>query len=120
MKIFEFISKYCQDLVDANKAKKSLIDLSIFPHDDEILDAEGNLIPVVSVDMVQIPVSDFLTLEKFDFLFAWKTPSAEEAFDNYISAMEILEGEDVISRIRKSMDAEKERLSSAVDLVADF
>lgn len=117
LKIFEFIDKYCQDLVDAKRKEAALIDLSEFAHDAIIHDAEGTAIPVVCVDAQDIPVADFLTLDRADFLNVWKTPNAAEAYDNYVSALEILEGEDAVSRIRRAMAAERERLSEDVELV---
>ena len=120
MNIFQFIADYCQDLVEESKTKKALIDFNEFPHDTIVHDAEGNPIPVVVVDSFDIPVSDFLSLDRIDFLSAWKTPNAGEAFDNYISALEILEGEDALSRIRKTIAAERERLAADVELVTEI
>lgn len=120
MKIFEFIDKYCSDLVEQSKTEKSLIDFSEFAHDAVITDIEGVQIPVVCVDGLDIPVSDFLSLDKEDFINVWKTPACAEAYDNYISALEILEGEDALSRIRKAIMAEKERLSHDVELVTEL
>lgn len=116
MKIFQFISEHCQDLVDAAKLKRSLVDLGEYPHDDVIIDSEGSRVPVVFVDGNNIPVADFFTMEKADFCNAWKTPSASEAYDNYISALCILEGSDVIDRIRNAILAETETLSREVDM----
>ena len=101
--IFQFITDYCQDLVDNFKKEKELIDLSEFAHDAIITDVEGNRIPVVLVDNQEIPVSDFLTLDRKDFLHQWKTDGCPEAYDNYISALEIMEGEEALSRIRNAI-----------------
>lgn len=120
MNIFQFIADYCQDLVAESKAKKALIDFNEFPHDTVISDSEGNQIPVVTVDGFDIPVSDFLSMDRNDFLAAWKSPNAPEAFDNYISALEILEGEDALSRIRKAIAAERDRLSADMELVTEI
>lgn len=120
MRIFEFIDKYCKDLVDEYKKKQQLIDLSEFPHDGVITDIEGKQIPVVFVDNESIPVSDFFTLDKLDFLHTWKTPSAEEAYNNYVSAVEILEGEEALSRVRNAILVEKERLAQDVQLITEI
>lgn len=120
MKIFEFIATFCGDLVEAAKRERQLIDLSEYAHDAIIHDAEGLPIPVVCVDALDIPVSDFLTMEREEFLNIWKTPNAAEAFDNYISAFEILEGEEALSRIRKAITAERDRLSADVELVSEL
>ena len=117
MKIFQFIEEYCQDLVKAAREKKALIDLTEFPHDGVEFDIEGNKIPVVYVDGESIPVSDFFTMDKTDFLNTWKLKSAEEMYNNYISALEILEGEDAVNRIRNAILCEKERLAKDVELI---
>lgn len=119
LKVYEFVSVYCQDLVDAHAAKSKLIDLAEFPHDAIIEDAEGKKIPVVIVNGENIPVSDFFTMDKTDFLYVWKLQSAEEAFDNYMSAMNILEGEAVVSRIRNSLMEERARLAQDVELITE-
>lgn len=120
MTIFEFIPKFCSDLVENAKRERELIDLSGFAHDAIIHDAEGTAIPVVCVDANDIPVSDFLTMDKSDFTAIWKTPACAEAYDNYISALEILEGEEALSRIRKAIVDERERLKVDVDLVTEI
>lgn len=117
MRIFQFIEEYCKDLVEEHKRKKQLIDLSDFPHDGISVDVEGNEIPVVYIDGENVPVSDFFTMDKSDFLYTWKLPSAEEMFDNYLAAVEILEGEDVINRVRNAIDAERVRLEQEFHLV---
>ena len=119
MKIFQFISEYCQDLVDEVKLQRQLVDLSEYPHDSIITDAEGNDIPVVVVDSQNIPVSDFLTLDRSDFLAAYNLPSAAEAFDNYMDAFEILEGPEALNRIRNAILAEKDRLAQDVQLITE-
>ena len=117
MKIFQFIEKYCQDLITEARQKKQLVDLSEFPHDGVETDIEGNRIPVVYVDGESVPVSDFFTIDKNDFVNTWKLKSAAEMYSNYISALEILEGEEAVNRIRNAILCEKERLAQDVELV---
>ena len=117
MNIFQFIAEYCQDLVKDIKKEKEMIDLSTFAHDAIITDSEGNKVPVVIVDTLEIPVSDFLSLDKQDFLAQWKSLNAAEAYDNYISALEILEGAEALTRVRHAILSERARLSEDVDLV---
>ena len=117
MKIFQFIDKYCQDLVEESKKKKSLIDLSEFPHDGFDEDIEGNTVPVVNIDGTLVPVSDFFTMDKADFVNVWKLDSAADTYDSYMSVLEVLEGEDAVNRIRNSILAEQQRLASDVELV---
>ena len=115
MRIFEFIDKYCADLVEKAKQKAKLIDFSDFPHDSIDTDATGEEIPVVYVDNLHIPVIDFLSLDKDEFLKAYKTPGAEEAYVNYISALEILEGEDIINRVRNEIASNKKLLEEEAE-----
>lgn len=120
MKIFQFISEECQDLVEAAKVKRQLVDLGEFPHDDIIMDSDNKPVPVVYVDNVQVPVSDFFTMERDDFVNAWKLPSSAEAYDNYIGALHVLEGPEVIDRVRRAILAETETLEHDVDMFMTF
>lgn len=120
MKIYTFVEQYCQDIVDAQRKKAALVDLSEFPHDDVIDDDEGNKIPVVFVDGNAIPVSDFITLDRADFLAVYTTQSCGEAFDNYVSALTILEGEEALSKIRSMIFKETERLKEDVELITSI
>lgn len=117
MRIFKFIEQYCQDLVKEARQKKSLVDLTEFPHDGFTEDIEGNKIPVVYIDGESVPVSDFFTMDKSDFLNTWKLNSANEMYDNYMSALEILEGEEVINRVRNAILDEKARLAADIELI---
>ncbi len=118
MKIFQFIDEYCSDLVDSSKLKKSLLDLSEFPHDGFIEDIDGNKIPVVFIDGESVPISDILTMDKKDFTKVWTQTNAASTYDSYIDLLEVLEGEDAINRIRNSMLASKERLEHDIELVS--
>jgi len=120
MRIYAFIEKYCQDIVENQKKLASLIDLSEFPHDDVIDDEEGNKIPVVFVDGNAIPISDFMTLDRDDFLAVYKTQGCPEAFDNYVSALTILEGEEALNKIRSLILQETKRLEEDVALVTSI
>lgn len=117
MTILQFIASHCKDLVDSVNKEKELVDLSIFAHDAIVTDAEGNKIPVVIVDNLEIPVSDFLTVDRADFIKQWNSVNVPEAYDNYMSALEILEGTEVISRVRQAILAERDRLNQDVELV---
>lgn len=120
MRIYAFIDKYCQDLIENYRKTESLISLEGFPHDDVITDEDGARVPVVLVDGVSIPVYDFLTLDRKDFLIAYNTPGSAEAFDNYVSALTILEGEEAVSRIRNAILKETQRLAEDVELVTSI
>lgn len=118
MNIFGFMGKYCSDLVSEYECKKKMIDLAGFPHDDIIQDVEGKDIPVVYIDGNAVPVQDIITLDKADFLHAYNFPSSEETYDNYVSGLLILEGEDALSRIRMQITEEQQRLEQDYELLA--
>ena len=120
MRIFQFIDEYCKDLVEDVKRKKSLVDLSEFPHDGFSEDVEGNKIPVVYVDGESVPISDFFTLDKNDFVHTWKLPSAGEIYDEYINVVEITEGADALNRIRNAILLEKKKLENDCELVTSI
>lgn len=117
MYIHEFISTYCQDLIQRNKQYKKLMVLDGLPKDGVVEDDDGRKIPVVFVDGNAVPVADFISMERADFLNIWNTPGAPEAFDNYVSALCILEGEEALSKIRMAIEMEANRLSHDVELI---
>lgn len=119
MRIFEFIDKYCSDLVEAHKRKAKLVDLAEFPHDYTVTDVEGNVIPVINIDGVDVPIHDVFTLDRQDFIAIYKLPTAAEAYDNYVGNLEILEGEEALSRIRNQILAARENLAKDVELVTE-
>lgn len=120
MTIFQFIEKYCDDLVKEAKMKKALIDLSEFPHDGYVQDVAGSVIPVIYIDGESVPIGDILSLDKRDFVNTWKLPSAAEEYNNYMGLVSILEGEDALNRIRNMINAEKKRLSTDIELVTSI
>lgn len=117
MRIFEFIDKYCQDLIRKRKEQSKLIDLTEFPHDAVIKDNDGEDVPVVYIDSESVPISDILTLDKADFVYAWKLPSAANVYTEYMNLMEILEGEEVLFKVRNAILNAKRELESDVELV---
>ena len=116
MRVFEFIDKECKDLVEVAKKKRDLVDFGEYPHDDIIYDSDDKPVPVVLVNTRPIPVIDFFTMDKEDFVKAWKVPGADVAYDNYISMLNVLEGPDVINVVRNKIMAATEQLQHDVDL----
>lgn len=118
MKIFEFIDKYCDDLVKASNIKKDLIDLTEFQHDLVIEDPEtGESIPAVLVDSIPVPVQDFLTMDLKDFVALHNTPEAAQIYEMYMESICAIEGEDVVSEISRRILAERARINEDVALV---
>ena len=116
MKIFEFIDKYCSDIVREWHNRKKLIDLQDYPYDEIVEDSKGVSVPVVYIDGVPVPIMEFFTTAREDFVKLYKMPSAEEAYDNYIRNFEILEGEEALSKVRMAMQAESERLHQSLSM----
>ena len=110
MKIFQFMEEYCQDLLQADKERKELLDMTVFPHDGVEQSPDGKDVPVVYVGDLSVPVSEFFTMSRDDFLYTYKDPKAAECYDNYVSALEIIEGEAVINMVRNSILAAKSDL----------
>lgn len=115
MKIYEFIAKYCADLVEEANSAKELIDLAGFAHDGLETDDSGKQVPVVYFDNTYAPVMDFFVLDKDDFVVVHKSPSAGEVYDNYVSALDIVEGADVVAYVRNRLLAERDRIMSMPD-----
>lgn len=115
MNIYGFIAEYCQDIIKKVQDSKKLVDLSGFPCDEIIMSKNGRAIPVVYVDGYAVPISDFISMTRSDFLNDYKLPSAAECYDNYMDNFTILEGEAALSSLRMSLQAEVERLNK--DLV---
>lgn len=118
MNIFGFIGEYCQDLVaDHNKAS-NLVEMSEFPHDDIVIDSDGKEVPVVYIDGVNVPVNDFFTYSREDFVSMYKNlPSAAEMYDNYLESFTVVEGEEALMHIRNLVARDAARLEEEVELV---
>ena len=110
MKIYEFIAKYCQDLVDANNLKKEVFDFSEFIHDDVITDITGAKVPIIYIEGEPVPIADIITMAREDFVKTYKMASAGEMYDNYISTLSMLEGEEVINHVRNTIAEEQRQL----------
>lgn len=120
MTIFKFIEEYCKDIVDEFHKKKDLVDLSEFPHDGMDSDPDGRQVPVVYSGNFNIPLSDFFTLPRKDFLDVWKHDEAAETYDNYIRGVEMLEGEDVVNRVRNQILRARAHMEESVESAMDI
>lgn len=116
MKIFAFIDQYCSDLVETAKVKSDIIDLSNFPHDAEITDESGAKVQVIYVNHYAIPIMDILSLERDEFARVYPGIDNLEAYDNYVSNVTMLEGEDAVMRIRRAIDAAVNKLDSDAEM----
>lgn len=112
MRIYAFIEQFCSDIIAEAQERKQVIDLTEFPYDELIADSEGKLYPAINIDGIMVPLNDLFVLERLDFISEWKLPHAAESYDNYMSNMEVLEGEEAVAKIRLALKAEADRLSA--------
>ena len=121
MRMYAFIEQYCSDILEEVQERKQIIDLTGFPYDELVTDSEGKLYPAINIDGVMVPLNDLFILERSDFISEWKLPSAAESYDNYMSNMEVLEGEEAVAKIRLALKAEADRLSAvSTSYVPDY
>lgn len=112
MRIREFIDKYCMDILQESKQRKSLLDSDDFSYDNIVEDADGTPIKIVYAGAEEIPISDILSLSKIDFMKIHPSIDASEVYDNYIDSIVMLEGEEALSHIRNEMLRERNRIAS--------
>ena len=118
MRIGEFVEKYCKDLLELRREADSLITLSEFPHDCEITDSSGRNVPAINVGGTAIPLVEIFTNTKDDFCYQFKDVSgAEEAYDNYMRAVTLLEGPDVILITRRNLELQQKKLAEEIDFL---
>lgn len=118
MNIYGFIGEYCQDLIQAHDNAKNLIELADYPHDEIITDSTGKSVPVVYIDGTGVPVSDFFTYQKEDFVDMYKKlPSAGIMYDNYLDSFVVIEGEEVLNHIRNQVKRDAARLDEECELI---
>ncbi len=121
MKIYTFIEQFCSDIIKEVQERKQVIDLTEFPYDEIVTDNEGKKYPAINIDGIMVPLNDLFVMERVDFIREWKLPSAAESYDNYMSNMDVLEGEEAVAKIRLALKAEADRLSSInVDDIPDY
>ena len=120
MNIREYAEKYCADIIQRADKQSDLFDVSGFSYDEIIVEEDGTRVPVVNTVNHQIPVQDILTNNRESFAKIWSTQDCLEAYDNYVSTLIILEGEEVLQEIRNEMLRAQERLSLYDNLPKSF
>lgn len=109
----EFVKKYCPEFIMTSDVKKNLADLFDLPYEDVIEDDTGEEVAVVYTDSGKpIPVMDIVTTIREDFQKMHPDFEERELYDKYMESIVILEGEDLVSRIRKSIAASKKEVDS--------
>lgn len=117
MRIREFIDKYCMDIVSESKQRESLLDSEDFTYDAIIQDADGTDVKIIYAGDEEIPIAEILSLDKKDFVKLYPSFQAQEAYDNYIDSIIVLEGEEALAHIRNEMIRERARIESYTKFV---
>lgn len=110
MKMQEFIDKYCEDIKSLCKNRASLLDDFDLPYDDVEEDDSGQPVKVVYCGQYTIPILDIITTTKEDFARNYPDFACRELYDNYVSSLIMLEGEDAVNHIRNVIQHEQERV----------
>ena len=116
MKIFEFIDKYCQDIIKEAVAPVDMFDLDDLPNEGYMWDLfHEKRIPFIWVDDTKVPIADILSSSIDDFVRQYNNlPSARERYEHYIEIVGLIEGEEVIERIRKQVTRSLKKLNEDV------
>ena len=121
MRIKEFERLYCKDILERYNTRSTLFgEEANLPYDKIIEDQYGNRIPVVEKDEVEVPISDIICLTEKDFIKQYPGAKAYSLRRNYLSTIEILEGEELVSKLRKQVQEEREKYDSFGELYAEF
>lgn len=120
MKIREFATTYCADILAAAEKRSTLFEISQYPYDEIVTEDDGTPVPVVYTQShVPIPVADILGMVREEFVRVWSQECVAE-YDNYLSNFIILEGEEVLSSIRNAIRAEQDRIAAYDDIPEVF
>lgn len=111
MNIQTYAKLKCQDILYRAKERKSFDDFGDFPY-DEIVEAEdGSKVKVVNTQSGSIPIMDILGLDREDFAYHYPTEEMLDAYDRYVSMFEIVEGAEVLHRVRTAIAEAQQRLN---------
>lgn len=116
MNIKEFITLFCQDIVEEAKLRKREIPDITFTYDYTVPSEEGGEIKVINAGGYEIDINDILTLSEGDFTKAYPGEAALEAYKNYLSNFIILEGEEVLKLVRNNILKANQRIAKYSNL----
>ncbi len=120
MKIYEFIDRYCQDILDEARESEDLYDLDGLPNEGYMTTSEGKRVPFIYIDDTKVPVADIITQVREDFLLQYsKLPSAADRYDQYMEVVELVEGEEVIAHIRNQVRRSIAKIEADVANIID-
>lgn len=107
MPLDNFISVYCADIV---QLKESALDNPFRDFAfDEIVDGQS---VIYDRDGHEIPVSEIVQLPFQEFVQRYPFSTAAEAFKNYVSAYNIVSGEDLINEVQVQMKRSRSELAN--------
>ncbi len=111
MKLGQFIDTYCQDLLEQSRQRKLYLGADDgLPCDEIVEDDSGNPMKVVYSPTRRIPIVDILDMDKNDFCKIYSSPGDLETYENYCNSIIIMEGEEALEAIRKTIRSEMDRL----------
>lgn len=111
MKLGQFIDTYCQDLLEQSRQRKLYLGADDgLPCDEIVEDDSGNPMKVVYSPTRRIPIVDILDMDKNDFCKIYSSPGDLETYENYCNSIIIMEGEEALEVIRKTIRSETDRL----------
>lgn len=115
MKIDEFASLKCRDLLERLEKQKGFDMFAEYPCDEIIYDDnDGTPIKVVNTRSGQIPIADILGMPRDDFVKVYPDEESLDAYDKYMSMFIFLEGADAVHYIRNAMAIEMQKLEETV------
>lgn len=111
MRMKEFVDKYCADIKALYSDTRSLLKEDYdLPFDDEIEDDSGQMVKVVYAGTTAIPILDIITCEKSEFARLYPDFECRELYEQYISGLIMLDGEEAVHRIRNSIQRERDKI----------
>ena len=111
MKIQQFMTEYCQDILkDYKNYKQVFQDTDNFYYEKLEKDESGNLQKVIFVNSKRIFINDILAMDIKDFEAIYPGEDMKKARSNYLYNIIMTEGEDVLIARRKAAMEEKERI----------
>lgn len=120
MKIKEFASRYCSDIMAEAEKRSEMFDLSGFSYDEVIKEDDGTEVKVVNTANYQIPIIDILSMNREEFSRVWPYTECLEAYDAYVSTLIIVEGEEALTAVRNMLSREQEKIAMYDNIPEEF
>lgn len=118
MLIYEFVPKYCKDILEKHSNLDQL-SLDEFSYDEIVIDDFGKRTKIIyTSEGKQIPIRDILGLDEEDFVAEYPGADCLQAYKNYLSAYIAVEGEEYINELRNEIckSLEKVKMFSKLNI----